>query len=70
MNNTAILKADQSESHLSPDVDLVVNYINRIWNQKRFAELSVYLDDHYIGHSMPHESVQNQEGLLLYLRQH
>jgi len=69
MNNAAISKIKQAELQVSPDVDLVVNYINRIWNEKRFAVLSDYLDDDYIDHSMPHVCVQNREGLLLYLRE-
>lgn len=69
MNDEAILKIDQPESQVNPDVALVVKYINRVWNQKRFAEISFYLDDHYVDHSMPHVLVQNKVGLLLYLRE-
>lgn len=68
MSNTAILTANHAESAANPDVDLVVKYLNRVWNQKRLAELSVYLNDDYVDHSMPHVPVQNKEGLLLYLR--
>lgn len=69
MNNMAMLKAHHAESQANPDVDLVVKYLNRVWNQKRFAELSVYLDDDYVDHSMPHVSVRNKDGLLLYLHE-
>jgi len=62
-----MIKAAHAESQPSPDVDLVVEYIDSVWNQKRFAELSAYLHDDYVDHSMPHVSVQNKEGLLLYL---
>lgn len=69
MSNTAILKVNCAESPANPDVDLVLKYISWIWNEKRFAELSDYLHDDYVDHSMPHVSVQNKEGLLLYLRE-
>ena len=69
MNNTTTSKADHAESLANPDVNLVVKYLNRVWNQKRFAELSVYMDDDYVDHSMPHRSFKNREGLLLYLRE-
>lgn len=69
MNNTSVLKADHAESPANPDVDLVVKYLDRVWNQKRFSELPDYLDDDYVDHSMPHACVQNKEGLLLYLRE-
>ena len=68
MNPTAILKADHAKSIANPDAELVANYINQIWNEKKFAVLSDYLDDDYVDHSMPHVCVQNKEGLLLYLR--
>jgi len=69
MNNTAILKTYHAESAANPDADLVVKYIKRVWNQKKLSELSVYLHDDYVDHSMPHACVQNKEGLLLYLHE-
>lgn len=69
MSNAAIPRTKQIELRLSGDVDVVVNYINQIWNQKRFEALSDYLDDDYADHSIPYLSFQNKEGLLLYLRE-
>ena len=64
-----MIKSDHVESQANPDVDLVVNFINRVWNGKKLAELYDYLQYDFVDHSMPHASVQNKEGLLLYLRE-
>jgi predicted SnoaL-like aldol condensation-catalyzing enzyme len=65
----AVQKSGYAESQDNPEVDLVVEYIHRVWNGNNLSELSVYLHDDYIDHSMPHTSVQNKDGLLLYLRE-
>lgn len=65
MSNATILKENHAESHANMDV--VIQYINRVWNQKKLEELFDYLDDDYVDHSMPHVTFQNKEWLLLYL---
>ncbi|MDQ6477195.1 hypothetical protein [Dyadobacter sp. LHD-138] len=69
MINPEIQKTNQLGHFSNPDIECVLEYIKRVWNEKRFSEIAVYLDDHYIDHSMPYAVVQNQQGLIIYLNE-
>lgn len=62
-------KTERNQLQISQDVALVAEYINKVWNQNSFGELSAYLHDHYIDHSIPYASLQNREGFFIYLRE-
>lgn len=69
MNNPATQQISRFDQATKDDIDCVVKYIKRVWNQKRLSELAIYLDEQYVDHSMPYAGVQNREGLRLYLDQ-
>ena len=47
----------------------VSNFIQTIWNENLHSEISAFLHDNFIDHSMPYVFFQNQHGLLLYLKE-
>lgn len=48
---------------------LARDFVNQIWNEKRFDNLPNLVTDHFIDHSQPYTCVKNREGLKLYLEQ-
>lgn len=67
MIHAPILPTDDPGALINADAALVVKYIEQVWNRKRLSELSVYLHDGYVDHSIPYPSLQNRQGLKLYL---
>ncbi|GLU51180.1 ester cyclase [Dyadobacter frigoris] len=45
----------------------VVDFVNQIWNQRNFENLTNLVADNFIDHSQPHTCVKNREGVRLYL---
>ena len=67
--NDDIINSDKSELLANPNIACVQMYINRVWNENRLTELSIFLQDQYVDHSMPYAGLKNQHGLWLYLNE-
>jgi predicted SnoaL-like aldol condensation-catalyzing enzyme len=52
-----------------PEIECVMEFIKTIWNENNHAEISKYLHDDFIDHSLPFSSLQGKTGLLMYLNE-
>lgn len=52
-----------------PKIECVTGFIKTIWNENNHAEISNYLHDDFIDHSLPFTSLQDKSGLLIYLKE-
>ena len=50
-------------NNLERNKNLVVNYIEAIWNKRRFDELGDYIHPDYVDHSLPAALPANMKGL-------
>jgi hypothetical protein len=52
-----------------PEIECVTQFIQTIWNENNYTEISNYLHHDFLDHSLPFTSLQGKAGLLFYLRE-
>jgi len=52
-----------------PEIECVKGFIKTIWNEHKHTEISNYLHDDFVDHSLPYASLQGKAGLLIYLKE-
>lgn len=62
---------EEKELRMKKETDLnkacVTDFINQVWNQRSFENLSNLITDSFVDHSQPYTCVKNVEGLVLYI---
>ena len=52
-----------------PKIECVTGFIKTVWNENKHTEISNYLRDDFVDHSLPFTSLQGKAGLLIYLKE-
>jgi hypothetical protein len=52
-----------------PEIKCATEFIQTIWNENNYTEISNYLHVDFIDHSLPFTSLQGKAGLLIYLKE-
>ena len=52
-----------------PEIECVTGFIKTIWNENKHTEISNYLHNDFIDHSLPFTFLQGKAGLLIYLKE-
>ena len=68
MYDQNLISTKEMENVCTRDIECVSNFIQAIWNENLYSEISSYLHDQFIDHSIPFRFLQNKEGLLVYLK--
>ena len=68
IQNTTYPKKGIIDSN-QPKIQCVTEFIEAVWNENKHSEISNYLHDDFVDHSLPFTSLRGKAGLLIYLKE-